>query len=460
MAEAVGRAADDAGSLDVVTAATSVRVPRGFWHYNDPGRLVAERVGASGARSILVELGILQQTLVNDACRSIASGEDDIAIVVGGEARYRQLRAQIAGVDAPETEQEDGVCPDEQQRPAEPIYLDVEAERGLIMPVRAFACLDVAIRAHEGVGIDEHRDQVARLWSAMSRVAAHNAYAWRPEGADAATVRGPGPKNPMLAFPYTKLMNSSWNVDQAAALIFTSVGRARALGLDSDAWVFPHAGTEANHVVPVSQRATPHRSPGAEAAGRACLDLGGVGVDDIAHLDLYSCFPASVRQYLRALDITDDRPVTVTGGMAFAGGPLNNYVLQSTVRMAEVLREDPGEFGLVTAVSGMLNKQGYGLYSTAPAAEGFRSANVTAEVAAADPPLPFDADATGPVRVVTYTVLFEGDEPSEALAVCETADGTRALATSTDRTLAAAMVAEEFCGRSLRVDDGATLVGA
>ena len=50
----------------------------------------------------------------------------------------------------------------------------------------------------------------------------------------------------------------------------------------------------------------------------------GVGIDDVAHLDLYSCFASSIDFALDALGhrpATDGRGVTVTGGLPFAGGP-------------------------------------------------------------------------------------------------------------------------------------------
>ena len=38
MVAALEVAADDAGSRQLLTEATSIRVPRGSWHYSDPGR--------------------------------------------------------------------------------------------------------------------------------------------------------------------------------------------------------------------------------------------------------------------------------------------------------------------------------------------------------------------------------------------------------------------------------------
>ena len=57
---------------------------------------------------------------------------------------------------------------------------------------------------------------------------------------------------------------------------------------------------------------------------------------------------------------------TVTGGMAFAGGPFNNFVLQSMVPVVRALRAEPASLGMVTTVSGLLTKPGIGVWSGTP----------------------------------------------------------------------------------------------
>src|SRR5690606_29330895 len=119
------------------------------------------------------------------------------------------------------------------------------------------------------------------------------------------------------------------------------------------------------------RRADLGRSPAIAVGGARCLELGGVGVDDVAHLDLYSCFPSAVQIAAEELGIGLDRPLTVTGGLTFAGGPWNDYVTHSIATMVGVLREDPGAIGFVTANGGLISKHAFGLYSTTPPAGGF-----------------------------------------------------------------------------------------
>ena len=175
----------------------------------------------------------------------------------------------------------------------------------------------------------------------------------------------------MVGFPYTKVMNANNAVEQAACFV-VSLGRAG-----------PRARHPARPLgVPVGRAPTPTStgssrnrrdlgaSPAIGIAGRAALDLAGVGVDDLAHVDLYSCFPSAVQIAAEEIGLGTDRPLTVTGGLSFAGGPWNNYVSHSIATMVERLRDDAGSLGLVTANGGYLTKHAFGVYSTTPAAAG------------------------------------------------------------------------------------------
>jgi len=459
MVAALEAAADDAGSRGLLREASSIRVPRGFWRYSDPGRLVAERIGADRARTLLAEIGVRQQTLLSDACRAIAAGEEEVALVSGGEAKYRELRGRITGVAVSETSQH-GVAPDVKLEPREPLFDDLEAQRGLMLPVRAFAVMENALRFHEGLGTEAHRDEIARLLAGFAEIASTNPHAWKRVPDSFEEIRTPSAANRMLAFPYSRLHSSDWNVDQAAGLVLCSVEKARAHGVPRERWVFPVSATESNHVVPLCAREELYRCPGAAIAGARALALAGKTVEQVAHCDLYSCFPAPVRVLARELGLRGEVPLTVTGGMPSAGGPLNNYVLQATVRMAEVLRQDPGSAGLVASISGFMNKVGFAIWSGDPPSEGFRFEDSTGEVAARSGRRALVADCDGPARVVSYTVVYSGDEPVAGIAVCELPDGSRTIATTSDAALALAMTSEEFCGRSVTLAPGGVLVRA
>lgn len=453
MVRALEAAADDAGSRALLAAADSVRAPRGFWDYPDPCRQIATRLGAGRARTLVAELGILQTTLFGEAARDIAAGDADIILVTGGEAKYRALRAQITGTPAGLTK-EPGE-PDVVRRPEDDIISVAEINSGIAMPVNQYAMMDNALRAAEGRSVAAHRQEVAELWAGMSRVAAGNPDAWNREALGVGEIRDPVGGNRMLAFPYTKLHNSQWNVDQAAGLILCSAAAAERHGIPRDRWVLPLAVADSNVMIPMTERGEPHRSFGFRHAGARALDRAGLGIDDVAHLELYSCFPIAVRAQMREMGVAAGRAVTLTGGMAFAGGPLNNFVLQAMVTMVRTLRADPGSVGLVSAVSGMLTKQGVSLWSTEPRGAGFGFDDVSDAVEADSRRCTVVDGASGTARVVTFTVIYAGDAPATGILLCELDVHRRAIVQVTDPTLMDAMTREEFCGRRLTLKDGA-----
>ena len=144
--------------------------------------------------------------------------------------------------------------------------------------------------------------------------------------------------------------------------------------------------------------------------------------------------------------------VRVTGGMPFAGGPLNNYVLQATVRVVEKLREQPGT-AMVSSVSGMLTKQAWGLWGTEPR-KGFGFADVSEEVRAANPDREVVADYTGSGTVSGYTVLYQGGVAERAVAVVDLDDGRRSVNFSQDSTLIERMQRSEYVGRTVQLEGG------
>jgi acetyl-CoA C-acetyltransferase len=427
-----------------------VYVPKGRWAYADPSRAIADALEAVRAESMLATVGVLQQSLIGEACAAIAAGEIEAALVVGGDAGYRLLRAQIAGVELPEREAPG--TPDRVLAPKEDLRHPAEVRAGLRMPVGLYAIMESAWRARRGMTLDAHRDFLAKLYGRFSNIAAGNPHAWTRRPVPPEDIRDPGPRNPMQAFPYTKLHCSSWNVDQAAALLFCSAGLAARLGVPAERIVHPWASTESNHMVPVSARRALEACSGARIAGRAALAPFGLQASSLDLVELYSCFPIAVHGYAAELGLDLGRDLTVTGGMNFAGGPYNNYVLQATARMAELLRAGRGRTGLVSSVSGVLTKQGFGLWSTAPAPGGFRFADVSAEVAAVMPAREVDMAPNGTGRIAGYTVLHDRKHPPRAVVVADLADGRRAVATSEEPGLLARMEREEFVGAPVWLD--------
>ena len=147
--------------------------------------------------------------------------------------------------------------------------------------------------------------------------------------------------------------------------------------------------------------------------------------------------------------------------MAFAGGPFNNFVLQSMVRVIGELRNRPGSLGVVTTVSGLLTKPGLGAWSSSPDGRPALLGDLGAAAAAATEVLDvvqtlggYDGEAT----VATYTVTYEGMLPTRTVAVCDTGDGRRCVAVADDPDLAAHAVGAELVGARVRLDGGALVL--
>ena len=453
MIEALRRAADDAGAPALLQRARCIAIPRGIWGYSDPARLVADAIGAGLAETVLAEIGILQQTLFNRACNAIAAGAQDVVLVTGAEAKYRSLRGQIEGVEVSETPATE-TGPDLTLQADTELWSPLESEAGLAMPVGFYAIMDSALRYRQGISVGEHRDQMAAMYAAFSRIAADNPDAWNRQPMAPAFIREASPDNKMLAFPYTKWHNSQWNVDQAAGLIFCSVAVAEELGVSREQWVFPLAGTESNAASVVSARRELHRNYGFHIAGHRVLELADKTPDNIDQMELYSCFPLAVRVQLQEMGLPANKPLSVTGAMTFAGGPLNNFVLQATVKMAQRMRAQPASTGLVTCISGMNTKQGCALYSTAPNPAGWQYADVTEAVRKATALCELVGGYEGGATIAGYTVLFRGDDPGRAVAVCDLPDGARTVAYSEDATLVEALLGEECVGRQVAIAGG------
>jgi acetyl-CoA C-acetyltransferase len=455
MSRALISAIDDAGCPSLAPAIDRVAVPQGTWAYRDPARLVATGAGAPGARTHLVELGIPQQTLIDDALRSILAGESEVAVVVGGEAKRWARERERAGGSS-ETVQDD-VEPDLVQRRPGPLLEPVEVANRLWDPVLQYAMIENAIRRADGQDLADHLRDVAALWAGFNRVAGSNSEAAFPEPMSAEQIATPSPANRPLAFPYNRWHASQWTVDQAAALVFCSVGTARRLGVPADRWVFPLVGLESSHALSLLRRSRPDTWPAMGVLGGAAAVRVGRPLAEAEFVELYSCFPAAVRVQQRELMLDSSRVPTVTGGMAFAGGPFNNFVFQATAAVVRRLRAEPGSLGVVTTVSGLLTKPGIGVWSAEPDGMPPLLADLAGEAAAATEAV--EAVETmegyaGGGTVVTYTVTYDGLDPVRLLVVCDTEDGRRCVAVSEDPELARQAVGSELVGVSGRIEAG------
>ena len=450
MTEAVRTALGDAGSAAVARRVDWIGATRGLSALPDAARRVSESLGVE-AFTVAADVGIPQQTLVNHALEAVRSGQADVAVVCGGETKFRSDTARRAGVELPGHGQE-GLTPDLDMSPQGEIVARPEIEIGAVAPVQQYALIDSARRAAEGWTLDQHRDDIADIWHRFNEVAARNPRADFGAPMSHGEIRDPGPSNRPIAFPYNKWHNSQWGVDQAAAMVFCSVAVADELGVDPEKRVFPHVGLESSLSMSLSRRAELARWPAMRVLGAQAERHVGRPVSEMEFVELYSCFPVAVRVQQTELRLDPAGTPTLTGGMAFAGGPFNNFVYQATVDMIEAVRGAPGSYGAVTAVSGLLTKPALAVWSTEPPEHGLLIADLVDEARAATDEVPLDEDPDGVGVIATYTVVYADSEPARVCAIVDLLDsGERAVAAIDDPDLAATATREDLIGTRARV---------
>jgi acetyl-CoA C-acetyltransferase len=259
-----------------------------------------------------------------------------------------------------------------------------------------------------------------------------------------------------VSAPYLKLLTANIQVDQASGLIMCSAAAAEAAGVPRERWVFVCAGAHAHDEWFMSERAELAASPAIRAAGTAALEHAGLAVDDVAHVDLYSCFPSVVQIAAGELGLALDdpsRPLTVTGGLTFAGGPGNNYAGHSIAALVERLRSDGDGFGLATAVGWYMTKHAVGVYSAKPPRRLFTDIDAGAESKRSEPRR-VSSVYRGAATVEAYTVPFGRDGAPEAAIISALApDGTRVLARSADSDVIGAVHHGDPLGWRVTVGD-------
>ncbi len=419
------RAAADAGNPDALAALESIDIVYcQSWQYDDAVARLSERLGADPARRRYSGIGgSVPQVLAAEAAQSIANGDLDLALIVGAEALATIRRLKKAG----EKPQWSFKPPERRPFPMDLEFLPTEISHAVFEAYLTFALFDNARRAHLGRPLVEHRRQLGRVMSALTEVAATSPHAWFPQARSAEEIVHPTADNRFVAYPYTKLMTSIMDVDMAAAVLLASAEKADALGVPEDKRVYLRGWGYAEEPANVAAHPDLWRAPAMSAASSAALGGAGIGIDDVAHLDLYSCFASSVCFAQDALGLSDDdtRPLTQTGGLPYHGGPGSNYMTHSIAAMVETLRADPGSYGLVSGVGMHMQKHVYGLWSTTPGA----LPATKGVVPAAGPLPPIIESPDGAATVATYSVLHGRDgEPDSALLVCALHDGARCYA--------------------------------
>jgi acetyl-CoA C-acetyltransferase len=444
-------AADDAGGSALFDRLDSVTlVACQSWQYDDgPGRL-CEKLGAPAKhRSMTGHGGTSPQIAVQEAAAAIGRGESDLALVAGAEA-LATIRTLAKSGAQPEWSHAATTAPDFGANPFHPSEMANELYRAPL----AFALFETARRAHLGTAVADHRERLGQLLAPFTTVAAANPHAWFPAARSAEELVTPTSDNRMAAYPYTKLMTAFMDVDMAAAVIVASHEMADALGVDPGRRVYLRGSCAADDAPYVAERPELWHSPAMKAATAAAMAAAGVGTDDIAHIDLYSCFASAVQFGAAALGLADDdgRDLTVTGGLPYFGGPASNYMTHSIVTMVEELRADPGSFGLVSGIGMLMSKHVAAVYSTLPGAVAPPEQHAVQSALAGAPRRAIHTSYTGEAEVAAYSLWHGRDgAPEWGVAVCDTSDGGRCYARLVEADLLRRAETSELVGAGVQV---------
>jgi acetyl-CoA C-acetyltransferase len=461
-------AAGVAGRIDVIAAirqfeVSGPNVQAPFGASNNFPRSVAKRIGADPKRAIWEVVGGQgPQHLVNEFAHAIAAGEMDVALMVGSEAISTVRHLAGKGDTRDWKEEIDGQLEDRGYGVDGLLTRDL-AGHGARTPVQVYALFENARRAREGKDRASYALEMGRLLAPFSQVAHGNLHAMSQQvfsAEELATVTGP---NRLTSDPFPRRMVARDQANQGAAVLMTSVGRARAMGVPEDRWIYLWGGADVKERTPM-ERQDLSRSPASVAAVKRALNAAGVGLSDIDAFDLYSCFPIAVFNICDGLGLAPDdrRGLTVTGGLPFFGGAGNNYSMHAIAEMARRLRAKPGAVGLVGANGGFLSKYSVGIYaSQARPFAPFDSAPLQAEVDGWTPPA-LDPSYTGDAAVETYTIDYSGPTP-RSVVIARSPAGARVIAmTPPDQPdVAAEMITRDPLGRRVQLaasDDGRIVV--
>jgi acetyl-CoA C-acetyltransferase len=244
-------------------------------------------------------------------------------------------------------------------------------------------------------------------------------------------------------------MTSNLNVDQGGAVIMCSAGAADRLHVPRDRWVFPWAGAGASDHPSMTTRWALDESPAMRLVGREALGRAGVGVDECALIDLYSCFPVAVQVAQREIGIPVDRDWTITGGLTFAAGPMNCYCILPLTRAVELLRATPGERAFLTGNGGYFSKHSALVLSGEPSPAGFSSGSPQADVDAL-PSRPAPAEPVPAATLEAYTVVFDREmQPERAILASLDNEGRRHWSDTTDPVTMHDLLTTDACGTSI-----------
>lgn len=407
------------------------------WTYADLATQVAEGIGiGTDVEEIWLPAGgTTPQDLIHEIAVKMENGEHDVALLFGAEAMRTRRKATRAGQQLTWPPRDKSINP---MRGQDPMTSAWETQHGLRLPIQAYPLLENALRHAHGRTADEQIGVAANILHKNALVAAKNPHAWFQDAPSASLISTVSEENRMISYPYTKRMNAIMDVDQAAAIVMVSARFINAQGgLERSAAVLGGAGSE--DVWNPMQRPSLATSTGMRTAFGKALEFAQLGPTQITAFDFYSCFPSPVQMALAALDLSvdDERDFSITGGLGYAGGPGNNYVMHSLATAVARLRDNPDDTLMITGVGMANTKHAATILCRGDQAPDSATGNTVFRVATGEAALEVAEQASGHCTVVSYTVEYDRDaHPINIIYILDTEDGKRAVANARDPEVA------------------------
>jgi acetyl-CoA C-acetyltransferase len=467
--EAAANAAfkDAAGTEGLLTAIDAIALVRTFSDsggalkspFGDPEnspRALGKRLGIAPRDAVYSSVGGQSpQALVNEFSGKIARGECKGVLIAGAEALANQKALIKTKTAADWRDKTQGSLDDRRGRPGE--TLDYTQLMNAMTNIPGmYTVFDHARRARLGLSRADYARECAKLFAPFSQIAAANPMSMFPVGFDEDAITTSSAENPSITDLYTRAMVAKDGVNLGAALVMMSEAEALKLGIAKEHLVYPIAGADAG------EHTIPHRedlggSVAMKAAYDALFEVAGVSINDVACMDIYSCFPIAVFAACEALGIepNDPRGLTQTGGLPFFGGPGNNYSTHGIASLVRRLRGLDEGIGLIGANGGFLSKHSVGLYAANAPETGWKEADpvaLKAKVASqASPKVAEFAD--GPAVIESYCVEYRREGPKLANIVARLGDGRRFIAVTHngDEATLAEMLSDDPIGRQVHV---------
>ncbi len=429
--------------------------PNPFGSTNNVPWSVAKRLAAKPRHAIYAEVGGQSpQRLVNQMAERIHAGELRMALLTGAEAIATIREATRRGFELDWNEQASGEYED--RWPGASFVAPYERRHGVVWPIHVYAMFEQVRRHARGLSTDACRRDVARLFAHFTVTAAAHPYAQFPTARDEDFLATVSAQNYLLCEPYTKWMVAQDAVNQGAAVLMTSVGVARELGIDESRWIYLSGYADVDDQT-VLHRPDLASSQAQNLAVRGALAAAEVTIDEVKYLDFYSCFPIAVSSIAEPLGLPVDgsRSLTLTGGLPFFGGAGNNYSMHAIATVIDKLRVDRDAHGLVVANGGFLSKHSAALYSgRAPSHWQPCSSYAAQSEAQAPTGIRIDETAHGPARIESFAAIVNKGLPTDGFIVARmVADNARVMARMVkgDGATLAALFEEQVIDRPVTV---------